>query len=99
MAAIDSFIAVRNEPGGGLERLRRVPRYYFNVSCDGYESTDVVGESCPNDVAALSGALRVASAVLQKRLRAEELSNDGWVEVEDEKHRPVLRLPLRAAAY
>jgi hypothetical protein len=76
-----------------------VPRYYFNVSCGEYESTDVVGESCPNDVAALSGALRVASAVLQKRLRAEELSDDGWVEVEDEKHRPVLRLPLRAAAY
>ena len=76
-----------------------MPRYYFNVSCNGYESTDVVGESCPNDVAALSGALRVASAVLQKRLLAEELSDDGWVEVEDEMHRPVLRLPLRAAAY
>jgi hypothetical protein len=43
--------------------------------------------------------MRVASAVLQKRLRAEELSDDGWVEVEDERHRPVLRLPLRAAAY
>ncbi len=83
----------------GLERSRRVPRYYFNVSCGEYESTDVIGECCPNDIAALSGAMRVASAVLQKRLRAEELSDDGWVEVEDERHRPVLRLPLRAAAY
>ncbi len=90
---------MRNEAASLLERSRRMPRYYFNVSCDGFESTDLVGETCPNDVAALSGALRVASAVLQKRLRAEELSNDGWVEVEDETHRPVLRLPLRAAAY
>ncbi|MEA3009628.1 MAG: hypothetical protein QOJ91_1320 [Sphingomonadales bacterium] len=76
-----------------------MPRYYFNISCDGYESTDVVGECCSNDVAALTGALRVASKVLQKRLRSEDLSGDGWVEVEDERHRPVLRLPLRAAAY
>jgi hypothetical protein len=90
---------VRNEAADRLERSAAVPRYYFNVSCDGYESTDVVGECCPNDVAALSGAMRVASAVLQKRLRAEELSDDGWIEVEDERHRPVLRLPLRAAAY
>jgi hypothetical protein len=96
---IDSLIAVRNGAAGQLERLRRVPRYYFNVSCGEYESTDVIGECCPNDVAALSGAMRVASAVLQKRLRAEELSDDGWIEVEDERHRPVLRLPLRAAAY
>lgn len=76
-----------------------MPRYYFNVSCGDYESTDVVGQCCLDDVAALSGAMRVASAVLQKRLRAEALSDDGWVEVEDERHRPVLRLPLRAAAY
>lgn len=76
-----------------------MPRYYFNISCDGFESTDVVGECCPNDVAALSGAMRVASEVLRQRLRSDALSNDGWVEVEDERHRPVLRLPLRAAAY
>jgi hypothetical protein len=76
-----------------------MPRYYFNLSCDGYETTDLVGESCANDVAALSGAMRAASAVLQKRLLADELTQSGWIEVEDEHHRPVLRLPLRAAAY
>lgn len=76
-----------------------MPRYYFNLTCDGYETTDTVGECCPNDVAALQGALRVASAVLQKRLLADELSQSGWIEVEDERHRPVLRLPLRAASY
>jgi hypothetical protein len=76
-----------------------VPRYYFNVTCDAFESIDSVGECCQDDVAALQGALRAASAVLQKRLLADELSQSGWIEVEDERHRPVLRLPLRAASY
>jgi hypothetical protein len=76
-----------------------MPRYYFNVCCDASEVTDLVGESCPNDVAALSQAMRTASAVVRNRLIADEISLGGWVEVEDERHRPVLRLPLRAAAY
>ena len=82
-----------------LVRSGDVPRYYFNVSCDGYETTDVVGESCRDDVAALSGAMRAASSVLRKRLLADEITQNGWIEVEDEWHRPVLRLPLRAASY
>jgi len=80
-------------------RSDRVPLYYFNVSCEGFETTDVVGERCRDDVDALSGALRAASAVVKKRLLANELSHSGWIEVEDEQHRPVLKLPLRAAAY
>ena len=76
-----------------------MPRYYFNVSGDGFETTDLVGQCCPNDVAALQGALRTASAVLHKRLLADELTQAGWIEVEDERHRPVLRLPIRAASY
>jgi hypothetical protein len=80
-------------------RFSRVPRYYFNVQCDGFEATDTVGQCCKDDVAALQGALRAASAVLHKRLQADELTQSGWIEVEDERHRPVLRLPLRAAAY
>ena len=76
-----------------------MPRYYFNVACEGFETIDVVGEHCRDDVEALSGALRVASAVMRKRLLADELAQGGWVEVEDERHRPVLKLPLRAAAY
>jgi hypothetical protein len=43
--------------------------------------------------------LSSASLVLQKRLRAEGLSSAGSIEVEDERHRPVLSLPIRAAAY
>jgi hypothetical protein len=76
-----------------------MPRYYFNVCCDTSEVTDIVGESCPDDLAALSRAMRTASAVVRNRLIADEISLRGWIEVEDERHRPVLRLPLRAAAY
>lgn len=74
-------------------------RYYFNVCCDGCETTDLVGQPCESDVGALNAALRTASAVVQRRLPGEGFSGDGWVEVEDEAHNPVLRLPLRAAAY
>jgi Domain of unknown function (DUF6894) len=86
-------------PNSRFVRFDAVPRYYFNLSCDGFEATDTVGECCRDDVAALHGALRAASAVLHKRLLADELSQSGWIEVEDERHRPVLRLPLRAASY
>ena len=80
-------------------RWDAMPRYYFNVLSDTCEVTDVVGETCPDDVAALSRALQTASDVVRGRLNADEISLGGWVEVEDEKHRPVLKLPLRAAAY
>jgi hypothetical protein len=76
-----------------------VPRYFFNLCLDECEETDVVGEYCPDDVAALNQALRTASEVVQKQLLAGTLSGDGWIDVEDERHRTVLRLPLRAAAY
>ncbi|HEX8217420.1 MAG TPA: hypothetical protein VF577_08135 [Allosphingosinicella sp.] len=76
-----------------------MPRYYFNVSCDGSETTDLVGQPCANDVVALNAALRTAGAVVRQRLDGEGFAGDGWVEVEDEAHRSVLRVPLRAAAY
>ena len=76
-----------------------MPIYYFNVACDGFETTDLVGEHCRDDVEALSGAMRVASAVIRERLLADDLAGDGWIEVENERHVPVLKLPLRAAAY
>jgi hypothetical protein len=76
-----------------------MPRYYFNIHCDGSEATDLVGEVCPNDIAALSEAMKAASAVMHQRLSSAQLIGDGWIEVEDERHRPVMRLPLRAAAY
>jgi hypothetical protein len=76
-----------------------MPRYYFNVLCESSEAIDVVGHACADDLEALGEAMRTASEVVQRRLPGEGFSPDGWIEVEDERHRPVLRLPLRAAAY
>ena len=76
-----------------------MPRYYFNICTDAFEETDVVGESCPDDVAALGKAFRAASDLVQHRLRSDGHPASGWIEVEDQYHRPVLKLPLTAAAY
>jgi hypothetical protein len=76
-----------------------VPRYFFNVCSDGFEETDLVGKRCPDDLAALQEALCTASAVLQRRMSDDGFSPSGAIEVEDERHRTVLTLPLRAAAY
>jgi hypothetical protein len=76
-----------------------MPRYYFNVCCDSFEATDVVGQSCADEVAALAHAFSEAGDIVRKRLVLNQLPENGWIEVEDERHREVFRLPLRAAAY
>jgi len=85
------------EPSSSV--IRTVPRYYFNVCCDGAETTDVVGEVCANDVEALTLALKTAGTWLQRAAFTHHSVHDGWVGVEDEQHREVMKLPLLAAAY
>lgn len=82
----------------GFGVKRPVPRYYFNVCCEDYETTDLVGEACPDDVAALKQALTTASVIVKEQLFRNRVA-DGWIEIEDEDHREVMRLPIRAAAY
>ena len=76
-----------------------MPRYFFNVRGNGFEETDLVGRTCADDVAALSEALGEAGRVLRDLLSQDALSDHGEIEIEDERHRTVLTLPLRAAAY
>jgi hypothetical protein len=76
-----------------------MPRYFFNVRGDGFEEEDLVGRTCSDDVAALAEALGEAGRVLRQRLREDSLSDKGEIEIEDERHRTILTLPLRAAAY
>jgi hypothetical protein len=76
-----------------------VPRYYFNVSCDGSETTDMVGAVYANDVEALAHALRTAGGWLHRSAFTSHSVHEAWVEVEDEEHREVMKLPLLAAAY
>ena len=76
-----------------------MPRYFFNFTAEGCEEVDLVGKACANDVAALHEALHAASAIMRRRLDSETFCATGTIEVEDEHHRTVLTLPLRAAAY
>ena len=76
-----------------------MPLYFFNIEAGECEETDVVGRRCRDDVAALATAMEVAAEVLRTRLDEGGFSDSGSVTVEDERHRPVLTLPLRAAAY
>ena len=89
--------------GGDHERpsgvYHVVPRFYFNVRCDRFEATDIVGEHCRDRGAAHAEALRAARAIVRKQLASDDLPRLGWIEVEDEQHRSVLKVPLRSAAY
>jgi hypothetical protein len=76
-----------------------MPLYFFNIRGEGYEETDLVGKRCKNEVAALSEAMSIASEIVQQRLADLYVAHPGAIEVEDERHRMVLSLPLRAAAY
>ena len=75
-----------------------MPRYYFNVRCDAFETTDMVGEDCETLSAIRGEALRCASDLVLNDLLNGRVPQQGWIEVEDEEHRPVLTLPLSAAA-
>ena len=76
-----------------------MPRYYFNVRCDRFEATDTVGEYCRNLLEARFEAMRTAREIVRKQLLADDGPQRGWIEVEDEDHQAVIRLPLRSAAY
>ena len=76
-----------------------MPRYYFNICCDRFEATDMVGEYCRDQTAAHQEALRAARAIIRKQLTTEEFPQRGWIEVEDEHHETILRVPLRSVAY
>jgi hypothetical protein len=74
-------------------------RYFFNIRGEGFEETDLIGRRCKNDVAALSEAMAMASEIVHDRMAVLHVAHPGQIEVEDEQHRTILTLPLRAAAY
>jgi hypothetical protein len=74
-----------------------MPRFFFNIHCDAYAATDLVGEHCPDTPAARVEACRTARELVRETLALGKIP-DGWIEVEDEEHRPILMLPLKAVA-
>jgi hypothetical protein len=74
-----------------------MPRFFFNIDCDFYKATDLVGEDCPDSMAARAEACRTAREIVRETLVRGAVPS-GWIEVEDEDHRPVLVVPLRQVA-
>ena len=73
-------------------------RYYFNVRCDALEMRDMEGAQCRDMTEARAGALVVAGELIRLHLWGGGLARSGWIEVEDQDHSTILRLPLRSAA-
>ncbi len=75
-----------------------MPKFFFDIHCDSYDATDVVGESCANTAAARAEACRTARELIRETLSKGNAPEAGWIAVEDEEHRPVLVVPLRSVA-
>ena len=75
-----------------------MPTFYFNVRSDEFDATDLVGEYCRSAKEVRRQALRAAQSIVQQELMNGGMLGDGWIDVEDEEHRPVLSIPLRDAA-
>ncbi len=71
--------------------------YYFNIHCDGFRLTDIVGEECPSEAEAREEARRAARALIQDEMLNGRMPQ-GWIEVEDQDRRPVMIVPLKDAA-
>ena len=74
-----------------------MPRFFFNKLLSDATETDLVGEELSTSAEARRHAWDLATDLIQTRLATGEPPT-GWVEVEDEDHRPVLLLPLRSVA-
>ena len=73
-----------------------MPRFFFSRVCPDRSVTDVTGEELRDRAEATNRARQIATELLSSQLGTAQKPT-GWVEVEDETHRPVFILPLRAA--
>ena len=74
-----------------------MPRFFFSRVCPEHSITDIVGEDVADRAEATRRAREIAMEIASEQLEAGR-GPSGWVEVEDEAHRPVFLLPLRAVA-
>lgn len=74
-----------------------MPRYFFSQMCPQRVMTDVCGEELQDRREATARARELAMELASEQLEMGR-SPAGWVEVEDEKRRPLFMLPLRAVA-
>ena len=74
-----------------------MPKYFFSQTCPDRVMTDVCGEELRDRREATARARELAMELASEQL-AQGRSPAGWIEVEDEDHRPLFMLPLRAIA-
>ena len=74
-----------------------MPRFYFSRACPNHSITDVTGEELRDRAEATGRAREIAMEIVPDQLK-EGQGPTGWIEVEDEAHRPLFMLPLRAVA-
>lgn len=75
-----------------------MPTYYFALRGEGFELPDLAGKDLPDDSAARAEAERLAAELVETAVAAGTVPQGAVVEVDDEDMRPVLALPLNAAA-
>jgi hypothetical protein len=74
-----------------------MPRYFFSTVLAEGSATDLVGDECRNLAEARERARQEAMDLVSTQLQCGGPPS-GWIEVEDEEHRPLFMLPLSAVA-
>jgi hypothetical protein len=74
-----------------------MPRFFFNTVTPRGDGTDTLGDDCQDITEARDRARQTAVELVAAQLRRGQPPS-GWVEVEDEQHRPLFMLPLRSVA-
>jgi hypothetical protein len=72
-----------------------VPRFFINIRCSDYQVDDLVGGECADLDQLREQAEQTARALVRATKLRGGSPEEGWIEVEDEDHRPLLVLPLK----
>jgi hypothetical protein len=75
-----------------------MPQFYFTLRGAGFEVPDLAGRHCVDEAAARAEAERIAAELVEAAQVAGEAPPEAILEVDDEELRPVLALPIAAAA-
>jgi hypothetical protein len=74
-----------------------MPRYFFNFESANSSVADLIGRDLPHEIAARSEAAKVAAELATNDAVEGRPPSFEWIEVVDESHRPILRLPIADA--
>jgi hypothetical protein len=77
--------------------VEAMPRFFFSPVTSRGAATDTLGEICQDLSEARERARQTAAELISEQLQSGQPPS-GWVEVEDEQHRPLFMVPLRSVA-